>query len=737
MRLSTRRDKQIYSASYELSTRWSFDVGMQREDKHGIKPLGVVNSSNGGYAAENAVIIPEVVDTTNDQYKASLNFKGEDGFVTLAYLGSMFDNHAKSMTVQNAYGVGTYNGVTQTAYGNSSATISEEPNNTFNQFRVNGGYHFTPTIKFVGDAAYGRNQQNDAFVLDPAVFATPTGAANAAVKNGSSVPTNSPNALVVTESLDLKLSARPVTALNLDLAYKFDQRDNKTPVSTFVWYDDGAKNFGSASGVLNGANIPGVASGLPIYGGVNIVDNRPYSKKVNQVDGTADYAFAKGQAIKAAVQWQSIDRWCNGTWIDCSFADSSRETTGKLEYRFHLVETLSGRIGADVASRQVDYNPNAWMSLAPGMAATSIPSLVAAGYSGSIYGFLGANGLTPYGLPIPAHGTSGFTGSNLTVYNLLYGTGNGGLTNNYYGVANVTQNWPGLEVYNMAKRNRDRVRASLDWQASDALSLQGGVDYKHDNYPDSSYGLLKSTDWAFSLDGDLRLGEDLSLSAFYNHEDQSNDSAGNSASNGSVSASAAAGTAYKTATGATGTNSTVAGGCIASSSTTGLTNPTQFQIYNNNTKISPCTGWTSDIHDRADTIGLAFKKNHLVVPKLALSGDVSYTRSVTSNGMGGGNYSAPSYAAYAANAPAETYVNATALPDVVVNSLQLRLLGSYRLSKDSSVRLGYTFTHLQVTDYTYPSTMPAYTSSSVMPAMAQAPGYSVSTVGVSYTLQVR
>jgi hypothetical protein len=739
VRLSTRRDKQDYGATYELSTRWNVSVGMQREDKHGIKPLGVVNSGNGGYAGENATIIPEVIDTTTDQYHASLNFKGEQAYGTVAYYGSMFDNHAKSMTLQNPYAVGTYNGVTQNAYGNSSATISEEPNSTFNQFRLGGGYHFTPTLKLVADAAYGRNEQNDSFVLDPSMFATPTGAAGAATNNGASVPTNSANALVVTKSLDLKLSARPISKLNLDAAYKFDERDNQTPIHTFVWYDDGAKNFGAPNGLLNGANIPGVASGLPIYSGVNIVDNRPYSKKVNQLDGTADYAFAKGQAVKAGVEWQSIDRWCNDSWIDCSFADRSHETTGKLEYRFTPSGPISGRIAADYGSRHVDYNPNAWMSLAPALGATNIPTLATAGYSGTILGFMNANGLSPYGLPIGANASSGLTGSNLAVYNLLYGAGNGGLTNSYYGINNVTQNWPGLDVYNMANRDRGRLRGSADWQVSDAFALQAGADYRHDKYPDQVYGLESSSNWNLNLDGDLRASDDLTLSAYIDHEDTLSTVGGNSASNGSVAAVSATtlGTHYTTATGATGTNTTVAGGCIASSSTAGLTNPTQYQVYENNLKISPCTGWQSDMHERADTLGVAAKKSRFVVPKLTLSGDLGYTRSVTSNGMTGGNYTANTLAAYVAGAPAISYVQASALPDVVVSTLRLRLVGEYQVSKTSVVRLGYSFTHIQVTDYTYTSTLPAYTSSSVMPAMSQAPGYSVSVVGVSYVLHIQ
>ncbi|SPE30343.1 exported hypothetical protein [Burkholderiales bacterium] len=734
VRLSTKREKQNYGVTYELDPRWNLVLGMQREDKKGIKPLGVVNAGNGGYGAENAVTIPELIDTTTDQYNASVNFRGEKSFFTAAYYGSIFDNNAKSMTVANPYAVGTYNGVTQNAYGLSSATISEEPNSTFNQFRLTGGYDLTKSMRLVADAAYGRNTQNDSFVLDQAMFATPTGAAGAAVNNGSVVPGNSANALVVTESFDLKLTARPAPKWNLDAAYKYDDRNNETGVNNYVWYDAGAKNFGAPNSVLNGATVPGVPAGTPLYSGVNVTANRPYSKKVNQFDADADYAFARGQSVKVGFDWQAIDRNCSGSWIDCSFADKTREATGKLEYRYTGGGTLSGRVGYDYGNRHVDYNNNAWMALNPALAATNIPSLGALGNNGSVLGFLNANGLTPYGLPIAANANSGFTGNTLAIYQLLYGTGNGGLSNNYYGNHNVTQNWPGLDVYNMADRTRQRVRGALDWQASETFTLQTGADYRHDNYPDSTYGLKNSTNWSLNFDADMKSGDDLSFDAFYTHEDQKSTSAGNSASNGPVNVNAATGTAYTTATGATGTNTAVAGLC-AGDSTAGLTNPTQFQIYNNNLKIDSCTGWQSDMHDHTDTVGLAFNKKHLITPKFSLSGDVSYSRSVTSNTMTGGFYYTNTLAPYVAGAPAVIFINAAALPDVVVSSEQLRLVGGYQLTKASTVRVAYTFKHLQTNDYQYATTLPAYTSGSVMPAFAPSPDYSVSVIGVSYVYQ--
>ena len=488
VRLSTRRDKQKYAASYNYDSRWTVDVSMQREAKNGLKPLGVVNSANGAAASatvgatggENSVIIPEVIDTLTDTYNVTVNFKGEKAYASLNYFGEMFANHAASMTVANPWGINNYAynlagaspGYTalstpSAAYGVSSATISEEPDNTFNQLRLNGGYEFVKGTKLTADVAYGRNAQNDGFVKDPAIFSTATGLTGAAANNGSYVPVNSANAVVVTKAFDLKLTSRPTSKLSLDAAYKYDLRDNQTPVHTYMWYDAGAKESGTAGGTLNGATIPGIAAATPIYSGVNIVANRPYSKRVNQLDLGAEYKLTRSQTISAGYQYQDVNRWCNGTWIDCSFADSAKESTGKIDYRFVPSESLRGRVGLDIGTRHVDYNANAWMALAPALQATNIASLNtgAIGYSGSIYSFLMANGLSPYGLPIAANASSGLSGQTLAIYQLLFGTGNGGLSNAYYGINNVTQTWPTATATGCAAAWTGRPRTSCRCKA--------------------------------------------------------------------------------------------------------------------------------------------------------------------------------------------------------------------------------------------------------------------------------
>lgn len=759
--LSTVRDKYSLGAGLSFTRHLDATFSVKREDKTGLKGLGLVNSGVG----ENAVVMPELINTTTDQFNGAVNYKGERSFVTVAYYGSIFTNHAKSMTVDNPWGSSVYNGATTFGIGNTGATITEEPDSVYQQVRVTGGYDFSKTMRLVADVAYSRNTQNDTFILDPGMFSTPSnpagaGAFFAAPNNGSYAGENSANAVVATQNIDLKLTARPLPRLNLSGAYKYDNRDNQTPVSTFVWYDAGAKNAGTAAlatnASLNGAAIPGVPSTLPLYGGVNILNNRPYSKRINQFDFDGDYAVMRGHTLRAGFQWQETDRSCKGTWIDCSFADHAYETTERAEYKFHALETLTARIGADWSQRHVNYNDNAWMALVPTLAATNVPGLLAATtgggrtpYTGSIYDFLVANGLNGNGLPIAANAVNPFAANPtlLAIYQQLYGTGNGSLAQKYYGNANATANWAGLDVYNMANRDRMRVRGAVDWQALESLSLQVGGDYRHENYDQTVYGLKNTNAWAVNFDGDWAPGETLSVGGFYTHEDQSQTAVNSPNSNGSVSAVTAAGYGAAYTAGppiipaGTILNNQVAGLCGADSAAglAALANPagapaapTQYQIYNNNLKIDPCNRWQADMHDKTDTVGLSVTKRRFVVSKLTVRGDVSYSHSITSNTMTGGTYAASSVAGFINGVPAVYYVQAQSLPDVTTNMLQLRLSAGYALSKASALRLSYVFSKLHTDDWVYSTNQAANTSGTVMPTFETAPNYAVQSLGVSY-----
>ena len=680
--LDTKRKRTDIDFSSLLNENWEFKASFRHEDKDGLKPMGAASRQKPNAttnATDITAIIPDVIDQSTDQVDLGFHFTGDRSFLQVGYYGSFFKNHVDSMTWQNWAVVPSTSGT----FPNTN-TMSSAPSNEFHQLTLTGGYDFSTSTHLVVDAALGRSSQNDNFLSDAT---TPV------------VPVSSANALVISKNFSLKLTGRPVTALQLSAGYKFDERDNHTPVHTYQFSDNNQPLT-----VL--AAFPGNAVVAQ-----NANANLPYSKRVHRLDLDADYRLAKGQSVKAGYQFEKIDRWCDGSWIDCTEAATTKENTLRLEYRNSVAESLSGRIGYEYAKRTVDnYNENAFLSLVPfaNVSPTGAPNLPngvpATAYNTMVY--YGLNGWGP---------NSGFNpvapaGSALAYF---FG-GNNALSNALYANENRISELPGMRRYNMADRDRNKLRTALNWQASERWGLQSGINVNRDKYPDSDYGLKESRGWSLNLDANYQASEDFSVNTFYTYEDQHMKSAGNTYTANSNAASVNGFTA-------------ISGGCYAT-----------ILERNLNNKIDPCENWSADLHDRIDTLGIAFQRKGLMAGKLQLSGDLSMTRARSDSGFTGGNYVNNPLAV--AGAPAGTiaayYIPATALPTVTTKSIDLHLAADYKIDQQSSARFGLFYSRLRSVDWAYDGMQPGGLTQ-LMPSNEQSPNYSIYAFAVSYVYRFR
>lgn len=675
--LYTERKKYGGGLSYFINPHLELKVGAQQENKTGYKPMSTVTSQLGEYGAT----LADPIDQTTNQYDVQLNYTGEKSFVQAAYYVSLFSNDIRSLTWADA------NDPTK------SATMSSAPSNQFHQFSLTGGYHFTPATQLVAVASYARSTQNDAFI---------TAAQNNQLAWG--VPTPSLNGKVVTSDLNLKLTSRPARGLNLSANYKFDHRDNQTPVNLYFFQDaneskSGASSFNSVLGMP--------ASGLLSLGSnTNIYANRAYSKKLNQLNLDADYALNKVHAVKLGLDAQRIARDCSGAWIDCADADRTRENTVRAEWRARASDDLTGRVALAYSARRVDYNEDAFLALVP--MANQVPGAPTVGATQSVYAYLTQTGLTAFG-PLAGYPVPALTGNAA-----IFSPANGIVPQALYGSRNNINELPGMRRYNMADRNRDKVRTSLNWQASEKLSLQGSLDYNKDDYKNSVYGLQNARSWVFNLDGDLALSDNASAGLFYTYEDQRSQSAGDAYGSNSTAASVNGFTA-------------ISGGCY----------PT-VAARNAAAKMDPCLRWSADMRDKVDTVGLTVRHKGLMGGKLDLNGDLTYTRARTDIGVAGGSYVNNPLAV--AGAPAGTaailYIPAQDQPGIGSNTTALRVSGKYSLSRVSGLRVTYLYQRLTSHDYAYTG-MQYGTVGNVMPTSEVSPEYRVQVVALSYIYSFR
>ncbi|HEY8051011.1 MAG TPA: MtrB/PioB family decaheme-associated outer membrane protein [Ramlibacter sp.] len=666
--LSTRRKTTDLGFSYELNPRWEVVASVRHETKDGLKPLSVVSSQVSEYAAT----LPDPIHQTTDQYNATVNFRGEQSFFTGEYYISQFSNDIKSVTWNDS------------SDPTKTATYAAPPSNQFHQLTLSGGYTFTPTTRLVGSASYGRNTQNDPYV---------TAGQNAQFPMG--LPVASLDGKVITKAVNLKLTTKPMKDLGINVAYKYDDRDNQTPVNTYAFQDANEAKSGTNS------FIAGQGSNLNLYA------NRPYSKKLQQLNLDGDYRISKSQAVGAGVEEQRIDRGCSGSWINCADAPKSTEDTFKANWRAKLSDSVDARLGAAYSRRRVDYDENAFLSLVP--YANVIPTLGAGvGATSSVYQYLVANGLTGFGPVTPYVLETGqaaiFTPNGNIIPQALYASRN-----------NINE-LVGMRRFNMADRDRAKLRGSVNWQANEQLGVQASVDYLDDNFSKSVFGLTSSRGGAFNLEGNYQASESLAMSLFFTYEDRT---------------WKAAGDAYGSNNNGTGSNSFA--GNAANTNVSPVACYGTITDKNVNAKVDPCLMWNNSTHDRVDTIGFTLTKQGLFSPKFTLSGSVVYSRARTDINVSGGSYVANPLAAAGAQpgGVGNYYLFASALPTISTETIELMLDGRYQISKMAAVHVRYLYGHMKAVDWGYDG-MQFGTGTNYLPTNEQAPNFHAQAIGVSY-----
>ena len=676
--LHTKRTRTDAGFSYLFDPQWEFKFSVRHEDKDGLKPISTVSRQSGG---DLAAVIAEPIHQSTDQFNASLGYTADKFFLQGAYYGSLFKNDVKTISWQNW-------GVTPA----SMNTMASAPDNEFHQFSLTGGYNFDRNTKLVVNGSYGRNTQNQSFYTDAS---TPF------------VPNSSLDALVETKAFNARLSARPIKDLNLSANYKFDERDNRTPVGVYGFYD--AQEAASATNLNTAFKAALVALGLPsstvLRNNLNINANRPYSKRVNQFNLDGDYNVMHGQNVKLGWDWQQIERWCSGSWTDCVDANTTRENTLRADWRGNWMEAgVSGRLGYAYSERKVsNYNENAFLALVP------MANVAPTGQTISAAQALVLSGLSGYGPLAGIAGAGTIAGLTSAQANAFFANNNA-LANSLYANQNRISELPGMRRYNMADRNREKLRASVNWQTTDQLSLQAGLDVNKDDYNNSAYGLKDAKNWALNLDASYALNDNLSASLYYTYEDQASNSGGNSY------------TANSTATAVNGFTA-ISGGCYST-----------IALRNAANKIDPCLNWSAETKDKVDTIGFSLKHKGLLSGKLAMTGDVNYSRAKTDIKGSGGNYVNNPYAV--TGAPAGTvaafFIPANAVPTISTDTIEFRLSGRYAIDKSQSVRLGYSYARMRTSDYMY-SGMQYGGLAGVLPSNEQAFKYTVQFLGAAYS----
>ncbi len=258
----------------------------------------------------------------------------------------------------------------------------------------------------------------------------------------------------------------------------------------------------------------------------------------------------------------------------------------------------------------------------------------------------------------------------------------------YQAGINPALNWddnPLLRKFIYADRKRDKLRVSLNTSPSDRTTAQFRADYNDDKYDNSRLGLTGAKSQSYTVDGSYQPKEYLNLYAFYTFDVYKSDQNGRSFSG---NAGLPCG---KTAAPVPNVNVVGAGSSVCDWSMTG--------------------------EDKFDTIGVGFKATTLRGGRLELGGDFTY-----SHGRGTQDMIAGTGAQAGGALP---------MPDLISRTDTLTLHGTYKLQKNSSVRVVLVHQKVKTSDWAWDN-IGTTDVANVLTTGQLSPNYSINVVGVSY-----
>lgn len=580
--VGTTRKNTSLSAGFNFNRQWDLKFDYNHLDQSGAKLMGFGSMKNGGGAVtgEGVTILPNPTNYKTDTVNLALNWGGDKGHMTGSYFGSFFREGYDRVTFQ------TWDGA------NVTQTMSTAPSNDFHQLNLTGGYAFSAKTKLAGGLSYGRNTQNDPFVVDSFMMVTPA-------------QQSSLNGLVITTHADLRLTDQTTKDLTLSAGIKYDERDNRTQSNIY--------NFLAIDGA-HPANYP----------------NTPLSNKKTQLEFAGDYRLDKSQHIRLAYNREDVRRWCNQYAVNagypagtnCVVATASTDDKLSATYKLKANEDVGMNVGYAYSKRKTDSDQNA------------------------IAAFISTNG--------------GIAGQN-------------------------AGDFVGFHPYFDASRTEQMVKAGVNWQANDRLSLGLSGRYTDDNY-DTAYGVQNGNAWSLNLDAAYSYREDGSISAYLTKEHRQRDLTDQQ----NIAAVAA--------------------------------NGTRISVPAN-------SNWTNKLKDDDITVGLGVKQGGLMGGKLELAGDLTYSLGKTAYGTQL-NYVGATTGGLTCSAP--SILSCGQLPDIKNTLTQFKLTGNYQVDKSAKVVLGYLYQHLKSDDYYYNGLQYGFTPTALMATNQQTGSYSVNVVAATY-----
>jgi len=271
--INIEKDRQIleFGAKYLPTQKIKLYADYSRQQRDGVNVMA-------GARFTQSAFLPRPVDDYTDQVNVGMRFAVGPVNLGLAYFGSFYRNNNNALTWDNPYTADP---------GGEQGRLALEPDNDFQQFSLSGFYRaetFNTVVAF--STAFGRGEQNTAFLpytINPTlpVLALPSPSLDGQVDTGNYAVT---------------VTSRPHKRASIKIAYRYDERDNQTPVS--MWSPVITDTFPTSAteanvpysferGRLNLSASIKLLDSVNVSGGYDRVEvDRNYQEVANQTEDT-------------------------------------------------------------------------------------------------------------------------------------------------------------------------------------------------------------------------------------------------------------------------------------------------------------------------------------------------------------------------------------------------------------------------------------------------------------------
>lgn len=292
--ISSRRRVLEIAGSYLPLDRFRVSASYRRQQRDGVDIRG------GSYFTQSS-LLPAPFEYATDEAELSVRYATDTALLKLGYFGSFFQNDNSALRWQTPF---------TSAPGAETGAMARAPDNAFQQISLAGSWAIRGADTVLTfNAASGQMRQDDVllpYTSNPSLATEP-------------LPRSRLDGEVDTANLAVALKARPTDRLRLKVAYRLDDRDNRTSVD--FWNRVIVDTFNSGE---TEANVPYSFRKVHVSadGRYQLFDNVQISAGVDRIEKDRDFQEVAEQTEDSG--WGMLS-WRPNAYVDIRARGGSSE----------------------------------------------------------------------------------------------------------------------------------------------------------------------------------------------------------------------------------------------------------------------------------------------------------------------------------------------------------------------------------------------------------------------------